>query len=258
MSLPTSISNLVAFWDFQEPEGSPRISCSPVSYRLEEMGGAIPREKDGIFGPYSARFGDGPWMRVPRQELGALNIHGPEAQVTVVAWIKRHPAKPEWNGCQAVAGIWNEHARRQYCLFLNLHIHEQVGAHMSAIGGATPGFKYCMDAAIGATPVPLGIWQCAAVSYDGLHMRAWLNGRLDERGERNPYAYPGGLFDGGPDGADFTVGAVQRPESIDENFHDHGSIIGNPYYGLLGGLAVYNRALTAEELAALSAPGGCC
>ena len=54
-------------------------------------------------------------------------------------------------------------------------------------------------------------------------------------------------------GADFTVGAVQRPEIVDESFQDKGSIIGNPFYGLLGGLAVYDRALTAEEIRALAA-----
>ena len=58
-------------------------------------------------------------------------------------------------------------------------------------------------------------------------------GRLDERPGRNPYPYPGGIFDGGPAGADFTVGAVHR-----------GVEMGNFFAGLLGGLAVYQRALS--------------
>ncbi len=151
--------------------------------------------------------------------------------------------------------MWNEHSKRQYCLFLNLRIKnsaEQVGAHISAIGSASPGEKYCMDAAIGATPVPLHVWQCVAITYDGTTARAYLNGRLDVRGDLNPYSYVGGIFDGGVDGADFTVGAVLRPEKVDDGFQEHGSVFANQYYGLLGGLAVYRRALTADEIQKLS------
>lgn len=236
----------IAFWDFQEPAGA-------HPYRLREGSGRVGRADVGFFGPHSAILSDGSWLELPRTECGALNIHGPEAQVTVIAWIKRHEG--EYGGCQAVAGMWNEHDRRQYCLFLNLHIWDsaqQVGAHISSIGGATPGYKYCMDAAIGATPVLFDEWQCVAITYDGRHARAYLNGRLDERAGRNPYPYLGGIFDGGEDGADFTVGAVARPDWVDENFVAHGSKIANPFVGLLGGLAVYDRALGDEEIRLLS------
>jgi hypothetical protein len=209
---------------------------------------------DGIFGLYAARFSheSAGSLVIPRAACPALNLHGPKAQVTLIAWIKRAPTLPEEKGlCQAVAGMWNEHSKRQYCLFLNLRIHEsaeQVGAHVSSVGGATPGFKYCMDAAIGATPVPANVWQCVAITYDGKYARAYLNGRLDARGERNPYRYEGGIFDGGADGADFTVGAVLRPERVDAQFIAHGSTLANRFYGLLGGLAVYHRALSAAEI----------
>ncbi|MBC8009394.1 MAG: LamG domain-containing protein, partial [Burkholderiales bacterium] len=211
----------------------------------------------GVFGPGSARFSDGPWLCAPRADCPALNLHGPAAQMTVVAWIKRDPTPPDlaWS-CQAVAGMWNEHGRRQYCLFLNLRIWEsaeQVGAHISRTGGPTPGYKYCMDAALGATPVPFSTWQCVAVTYDGAQARAYLGGVLDAREGRNPFAYPGGLHDGGPHGADFTVGAVSRPETVTEDFREIGHVVANRYRGLLGGLAVYNRALAAPELLALAA-----
>ena len=94
-----------------------------------------------------------------------------------------------------------------------------------------------MDASIGATPVPLDVWQCVAFSYDGTWARAYLNGSLDTRPERNPYYYPQGLFDGGPNGSDFTVGGVHRLGEM-----------GNWYCGLLSGLAIYNRALTDTEM----------
>lgn len=253
MITPDEIPGLLAFWDFQEAEGENRISKGVRPFSLQERDGAITREKDGVFGPYSARLGGGAWFCLPRGGSGALNIHGPNAQVSVVGWIKRR--RVDYTGCQAVAGMWNEHGLRQYCLFLNLKIHdsmEQVGAHISSIGTATPGFKYCMDAAIGATAVPFDSWECVAISYDGREAKAYLNGELDARGERNPFAYPGGIFDGGPNGADFTVGAVQRPEWVDENRQPHGAVTANPFHGLIGGLAIYNRALTAEEMRALA------
>ena len=57
----------------------------------------------------------------------------------------------------------------------------------------------------------------------------------------NPYEYPGGLLDGGENGSDFTVGAVHRSGEM-----------GNWYVGLIGGLAVFNRALSDEEMAYLA------
>jgi hypothetical protein len=56
----------------------------------------------------------------------------------------------------------------------------------------------------------------------------------------NPYFYDEGLYDGGAEGSDFTVAAVHRS-----------GVMGNFFAGLLGGLAVFNRALTEDELASL-------
>ena len=78
-------------------------------------------------------------------------------------------------------------------------------------------------------------------TYDGNFIRAWLDGRLETRVGFNPFAYPHGIHDGGPDGADFTVGAVHRSGEM-----------GNWFTGRLGGLAVYSRGLEAEEIAKLS------
>lgn len=244
---------LLAFWDFQEPAGTPRASRGAAGATLLEANGPVPTAHEGLFGPRAASFGAGAFLFVPRDKLGPLNIHGPAAQVSLVAWLKRLPTAE--TGCQSVAGIWNEHALRQYCLFLNLRIWdsaEQVCAHISGIGDRTPGHKYCMDAAIGATPVPLNEWHTCAISYDGQHARAYLDGRLDDRGDRNPYHYPLGIFNPGPRGADFTVGAVSRPERVDEHFRDHGNVIANRFHGLLGGLAVFNRALSDAEMSALA------
>lgn len=249
---PTDIPNLISFWDFQESAGETRVAVGPYSYVLREAGGEVARADEGVFGPFSAHFGTGSYLTIPRRESPALNISGPGAQVSIVAWVKRAEGYP---GCQAVAGVWNEHGQRQYCLFLNLHIWdsaEQVCAHVSNTGGPTPGYKYCMDAAIGTTPVSFGEWHCIAMTYDGQYAKAYLDGKLDVRGDRNPFYFPGGLYDGGENGADFTVGAVFRPDQVLEDLTEIGSRAGNPFVGLLGGLAVYNRGLSDDEVMTLA------
>ncbi len=241
---PLELPGLISFWDFAEAPGSDRVARGPHPYRLHEMGRPIARVDGGIFAPHAANLETGDWLRAPRADCPALNLHGPAAQVSVVAWIRRAPQTPVH--CEAIAGMWNETERlRQYCLFLNLHIWEssdQVCGHVSSIGGPTPGFKYCMDTSVGATPVPFHAWQCVGFTYDGAFARSYLGGQLDVRPERNPYPYPGGLFDAGPSGSDFTVGAVHRS-----------GVMGNWYAGVLGGLAIFNRALNDAEMAALAA-----
>ena len=234
-----AVEGLVAFWGFQEESGRNRVSLGKVPYALEEGNGLITRVEEGVWGPYSAQMGPGKWFQIPREKVGGLDIHGKDAEVTVIAWIKRD-IKPK-PGCEAVAGLWNEtRCKRQYCLFLDLGIwdsRDQVGGHISGVGGPTEGYPYCMDAAIGETRVPVQQWQCAGFTYNGTWCKAYLNGVLDAREGRNPDYYDKGLFDGGIDGSDFTVGAVDRSGEM-----------GNWYYGLLGGLAVFNRALTSAEM----------
>ncbi|MGG1552131.1 LamG domain-containing protein [Paenibacillus ferrarius] len=234
---------LVSVWDFQEEAGAVRVAQGPHPYVLREGGGPIAREEGGALGPYAARFRFGDWLWVPRAECPALNFHSEQSDLTVLAWMKREAN--DYPHCQAVAGMWDEtDGKRQYCLFLNLRIwdsYEQVGGHVSNVGGPTEGFKYCMSSALGATEVSREEWHVTGFTYDGKQAVAYLDGVLDARETYNPYPFAGGLYDGGPSGSDFTVGGVHRSNEM-----------GNFYTGLLGGLAVFNRALSAEEIAALS------
>jgi hypothetical protein len=161
-----------------------------------------------------------------------------------VAWLQRH-RKPEVE-CEAIAGMWGEtHAKRQYCLFLDLRIHQagdNVCGHVSATGGPTDGFPWCMDAAIDGNYLTYFDWHCVAFTYDGYYARSWQDGHSETRVGFNPYAFPQGIYDAGREGADFTVGAVHRAGEL-----------GNWFVGWLGGLAVYRRALAANELTALTA-----
>jgi hypothetical protein len=94
-----------------------------------------------------------------------------------------------------------------------------------------------MDASIGTTPVRYNEWNFVAMTYDGAWIKSYIDGKLDNRPGLNPYAYPEGISEGGEGGSDFTVGAVHRSNEM-----------GNFFVGQLGGLAVFNRALTEKEI----------
>lgn len=243
---PMDFPGLVAFWDFQDT-GPQRPASAGEPYVLHEAAGSIERIVDdqAPFGRHAARLVEGQWFNLPRANCPRLDIHGPAGHLTLVAWLKRgRTATPH---CEFIAGQWNEtHRGRQYGLFLNISVwggSDQVCGHVSNVGGPTPGYRYCMDGAIGATPIDHDRWHAIAMSYDGTHAYAWLDGVLDRREGVNPYLLPGGLHDGGPGGSDFIVGAVHRSNEM-----------GNFFTGLLGGLAVYDRCLTPAEMGALCRP----
>ncbi len=248
------IPGLAAFWDFQEPAGQPRApSAGDPNLLLQEQKGPVERVDGGVFGPYSARIKSGQWLMIERPRIGALDIHGSQAEVTVAAWIWRE-GKSSW---QAITGVWDEtRKKRQYCLFLNAPrgtrademvrypLANRIHGHVSAIGGPTPGDRFCITYSSGATEIPFGQWVCLALRYDGRESRVYVNGRLDALEHYNPFPFPDGLFEGGADGADFTVGAVHR-----------GGEWGNFFSGRIAGLAVFTRALSDDELALLGELG---
>ena len=117
---------------------------------------------------------------------------------------------------------------------------DRFQGHVSFVGGKTPDEEACITYATSGQEVPMGEWQSLAMTYDGKEVRLYLNGRLSEVEGMNPFLYPDGLFDGGKEGADFTVGMV-----------DVAGKPGNFLGANLGGLAVFDRALTASEIESL-------
>jgi hypothetical protein len=238
------LPNLVAFWDFQR-SGDRFASDRGERYTLASRSGplAVVDDPAAPFGGRALRLDEGQWLAIPRAACPRLDIHGPEGQVTVVAWLKRDRTAEDH--CEFIAGQWNESGMsRQYGLFLNIDVWvagDRICGHLSHVGGPTPGFRYCIDGAMGATPIAHDRWSVIAMSYDGSAGYAWLDGALDARPGLNPYPLAGGLHDGGPGGSDFTVGAVDRSGEV-----------GNFFCGELSALAVYARALTPAEMFALA------
>ncbi len=238
-SIVENLPSLITWWDFAESGGSARHGRGPRPVTLHECGGRVERVDGGVWSNSSARFTAGSWLAASHADAPQLDLRD---EVTLIAWVYREAKAVK--ECQAIAGRWLETDRqRQYCLFLDLNIHdsaEQAALHVSAIGGPTPGEPWCMEAAIGATPVPLGAWHCLVGTFARGEARLYLDGRLDTRERFNPYTYAGPLHESQ---ADFTVGGVHR-----------GGTFGNWFHGRLGGLAVCSTALDAATIARLNQP----
>ena len=242
------VPNLVAYWTFEDGEGHSKKSLVNPSLELLEHNGPVKTLEAGPFGS-AIKINQGQWLSIPRDKIGPLDIHGPDAQVTVVAWIHRNKTS-HW---QAIAGVWDEtRGKRQYCLFLNaakqtdyrtmtrVPSKDRFQGHVSSVGSKTPDEEACITYATSGQTVPMDGWHSLAMTYDGKEVRLYLNGELSEAEGMNPFLYPEGLFDGGKEGADFTVGSVNVAGKP-----------GNFLGATIGGIAVFDRALTASEIESL-------
>jgi len=256
---PLSVPDLLCFWDFQA-KGSDRglTSQGRFAYTLKEMNGQISRSESGIFGPSGLELRKGQWLMIKRDDCPGLNLHG-KREVSVVAWIqRRHDGI--W---QYIAGMWNERdAKRQYALFTCGHKQTdhrtlertdarfQTHGYVSEVGGATEGEPYCFSYGTGKTRLETNRWYMVAFTFDQKEIRVYLDGKLDENGPYNPFLWDKPIFDGGTDGSDFTVAQRALPKwpgypTVEAPTHNEG------FSGALGGLTVYDRALTAKEMEAL-------
>lgn len=248
------IPDLICLWDFQDRGEGDLISRGPYRYRLTEMNGPIERATEGIFGSSSLKISRGQWLRLKRESAPALLLSGDDA-VTVVAWIKRE-ADVHW---QYIAGVWNERdASRQYALFTCGHkqadseslertdAEHQVHGYVSDVGGATPGKPFCFSYATGKSKLAAKRWAMIAFTYDHEHLRVYFDGELDDNGGYNPFRWDRPIFEPTQNGADFTIAqrAVRTWPDYPEG--QPGNEVG--FGGILGGVAVYQRALNTEEM----------
>ncbi|GAB1452550.1 hypothetical protein MASR2M47_26060 [Draconibacterium sp.] len=248
---------LVALWDFKEKEGHARKAYGMGTFPLKEENGTLTRIQEGPISGYSAKFGNKAFLTLENAKTGELNIFGNNQGVTVIAWVK-------WEGNTGfVGGMWNEYqdgGKRQYGLFVSLpHYNgaDQVCGHISKTGKPTPPFPFSIDYSASKQVVAKNQWQCIAFTYDGEYIKSFVNGEFIEREpelinhtkgfegfpdglvqSKNPYYFTDGI---GNNGSDFTVGAVLLKSGM-----------GNFFNGLIGGLAVFNRALSDDEIDGLS------
>jgi len=275
---------LVAFWAFGEAPGTPRLSAgTSQKHPLAEVGGPIARVAGGPYSGYAAELDGRQYFRIPYAETGDLNISGPKAQVSMFAlvWLR------DLEKSRTIAGMWSEgkgrdddSGTRQYAMLLNMPTYggpRRLVPHVSSEGGVTrradgSAFPWCADYAVSRSEVPEERWVTLGFTYDGLYVRAYINGVLDayepdpERDRRtdryftqegpsggnrgmNPYYHGRGIFRYDPalhartkpmGGSDFCVGARY---AIGSNFAE-----GRATIGRFGGLAVFERALSDAQM----------
>ena len=250
----SSIDGLISLWKFSEDPGKERRASGRGEFPLKESNGIVPRINEGPLSGYSVLLDGTSYLALAHSQTGSLNIYGDKSEVTVVAWIK-------WTGEQTgfVGGMWNEYqdgGKRQYGLFISLpHYNgkDQVCGHISRTGKPTPPFPYSIDYSASGQKVPANVWCTVAFTYDGKYIRSYYNGVFEAREtelisntkgfegypegliqSKNPYYFPYGM---GNNGSDFTVGSVLLKSGM-----------GNYFKGQIGGLAVFDRALSEKEI----------
>lgn len=276
---------LVAFWTFGEAPGQLRESIAPEgSYPLKEFNGPIATADVGPYSGHSVDFNGTQYLQLDYDKTGKLNISGPDAQVSMFAVVRIIDLRQS----RTIAGMWSEgkgrdddSGTRQYSMLMNMPTYggpNQLVPHISAEGGVTrradgSAFPWCADYAATKRKVPEEQWCTLAFTYDGKYITAYINGtyekreldaKKDRRDDRyftqegpdgkdrgmNPYYHGRGIFKYDPEkhaeskpdgGSDFTVGARYAV----------GSFLREATKGKFGGLAVFDRALTDEEILAL-------
>ncbi|WP_248759157.1 LamG domain-containing protein [Pseudarthrobacter sp. SSS035] len=248
-----TLPNPLARWRFKEAT-APYVDDSG-NYSLGQGPGAtVTSVASGPWGGGISLDGVTDYLTIAAANTRDLNAARFGNQVSVVAWIKRGNTEGGFIG-----GMWQEDdgdPRRQYGLFMSLPTYggeHQVCGHISKYGGASPGIPYSRDYSSSARKVGTGKYRMVAFTYDGAQMISYLDAAADERPSytetgapygdgrtyaKNPYLLPDGLNRSSTI-ADFTVGAVKLTSGMGNHNHFNGEI---------GGLAVYDVALTQKEL----------
>jgi hypothetical protein len=275
------IPDLIAFWTFGEPAGAARLSLvGETKFPLVEKNGPIERVAGGPFSGYAAKLSGKNYLALPYAKTGDLNIAGPEAQVTVVAFVKLDKVAKT-----SVAGMWSEGkgahddaGTRQYGLMVDMPAYggtHNVTPHVSSEGGVTrradgSKFPWCVDYACSVSRVPAKQWVSVGFTYDAKYLKAFYNGicepralkpEADKRTDRyftqegpdggdrgmNPYYHGRGIFRFDPQ-AKYDPAKISPPDFLVGARYAGGSLLSEPMQGAIGGLAVFDRALSDDEM----------
>lgn len=268
-------NGLVSLWDFQgDSVGSNTVTARTGSQTsvLTARGTKTVLKDSGDPGPFGpSLLLDGETVFVKDGDIGALDVSKSGSQVTVIDWVNdtadNHDDKQ--NGMAFRAGSHCEDGvepARQYGSYFDgiFYLGWSWGhytPHIGAQDGPSPGYPWNRDYAASArklfTGVGQGRWHMEAFTYDGDKIVAYVDGLSDmwkdvvepepnvpgftlrQTVDRNPYPL-GKPVNGSPTTKRFSIGAA---------IYGTAPFPGcNFTKGKLGGVAVFNRALTAEEI----------
>ena len=207
-------ANLVSLWLLNEVSGIRYDSVGPNDLTDNNT---VESSTDCQEGVRSADFerGNAEYLSIADAAQAGLDITG---DITILAWIK-----PESNVIGTIVGKYATAPQHGYLFYVNTGPVIQCILSPDGTNDTT---------AIGGTTLDLGEWYHVAVVYNGTDIRIYVNGVLDANGAENPYAYTGGIYDSS---TQFELG--------------HRVASSNYYDGLMDEVAVFNRALSADEVA---------
>jgi len=283
---------LVSFWDFQEQNGPFISKLGRGRYALEGQSWnkssrvwradnvGISRVHDAPpgnpFGPRAASINDSQLLIIPNTIASAplLDIRGDSKTLSMVAWMKADPQNENHHDCFGhLAGIWSEAVSfRQYVLFGSKcragdkYLND---AEVSRTGTSHSPCQWSISYAIGAAHLDYSSWHMVAMTFDGKFIRSYVNGTLDRRPPHRIYSLSDPCNETWQNPASVTTwsnrshwGPAADPVAPDNHTDfavggqkggpENGSPLGHQWYGLIGGLAVYDRALSDDELSAMA------
>lgn len=266
---------LVAMWDFQDdPEGGQTVTSrigETVTLTARDSKTVVKDDLDpGPFGP--SLVVDGKTVFVKDGDIGGLDVTSDGGtQVTVVNWVNDVAGDHDdaTNGISFRAGSHVEggpESARQYgsyfdAIFYLGWSHGHYTPHIGAQDGPSPGYPSSHDYAGSArryfTGVGQGRWHMEAFTYDGERIIAYVDGLADEwKNVPEPQPIePGYTLRQTVDRNPYYLGKPINNSRTTKRFSIAGAIYGEaPYKGVnfttgqFGGVAVFNRALTAAEI----------
>jgi hypothetical protein len=214
----TTGTGLLGYWAFSEGSGTTAADSSGNGVNGTISGAVWTTGRSG-----SGLAFDGVNDNV---NLGAVNVTG--SALTISAWFKAdaYPGTSPRIISKATASNSIEH----FFMLATVNIN---GAERLRFRLQTNGSLRTLNASTGGS-LPVGQWVHAAATYDGAMMRLYLNGT--EVGSRKAT--------GGIDGS------TTAPVTIGESPDGAGA-----FDGVIDQVRIYNRALTASEIASLHSTG---
>jgi hypothetical protein len=183
----------------------------------------------------SRDFEDGDNEMLYHADGGSTEINGADQPLSICAWVNRESTTAEY----VFVGKYSTGSnQRQYWISTHSSANGNVVRFiLSSDGSAT-------SIAIGVTAIDSGSWYHICGVYNDVDQRIYVNGILDSNDVLNPKAHTAGI-NGGT--SEFGVGGRCEPT---------GNCFGaNGFDGLISDPIIFDRALSADEVAQVWAHG---
>lgn len=224
---PNLYDGLLAYFPMNEGSGAEVtdiISNSKAMFQSHEVGKTAPLWQNGA--PMLI-YADGDHFRIGDPSIG----EGVDQTITITARIRLSSAS---NSLQAI--VCKGQSKMVYAFFVDRRGVEGYRLRLFS-GHWDPPEAVGELAALGTQVLDLNTWYDVAVTYDGTHVRFYVDGVPD-----TPIHSPGVTFGTMPDESLF-IGAAPPPAAVEY------------FDGQIRRVGVYDRALSAEEIESVAASG---